>query len=389
MVAWLPARMTRRWSHCFAVLFSLSVVPFTVAWGQQSSDDSHARGFIHSVGEMLFFFAWPSAKYERVAVSNIVRTSGGYDAALTLHGTSFLEGRLWTELVIEVRNGKVQNLRWGRNSGTLFKPGQTMSDLGALLGELNRAYTGAKGGAPARGRVSSGRRPELAVVCVSNPTTLPIGYRLSWGGKSEVRTVDPGQADMYWAVAPTTFSLTFDDSRAPGVTPQTLELTGAPRIDDPATCLDAIIYDFQIESDAVGVAPRQWVPGFPHPFRADMMHGGKEGTWQCAPGFRWTSPDDVSKVDCIKEGFGLVGINVEAVAESGLFRIASVIPGGEAERVGLVAGLIIYSVNGIVIEGMPLSRVMEMIRGPAGSIVRMGVGTDDGESQRIVEVTRR
>jgi hypothetical protein len=54
--------------------------------------------------------------------------------------SAFGGGPLWTDVVIEVRNGRIDDLYWGENKALLFKPGESIKVWGEVLKELNRRY---------------------------------------------------------------------------------------------------------------------------------------------------------------------------------------------------------------------------------------------------------
>lgn len=141
-------RQTARPTRSLAVLFILTLfLSFGLA------EPAHAQGtstheeesFVYSVGEFLFGLAWPTATYEKVRFGGARAVRGGQDIWMTLYGTSaFSGGELWVELVLEVRNGRIYDLRWGRHNGILAAPGETVAflaeDLAEELAKLTREY---------------------------------------------------------------------------------------------------------------------------------------------------------------------------------------------------------------------------------------------------------
>jgi hypothetical protein len=134
-------QVTRALGVC--CLSILAIVP-SIAQAQNNSPDRDLawyQKFVNAVGETVYFFAWPTATYERVSFQGFTRVADGADAKLRVHGISAIGGGpLWTDVVIEVRNGRIHNLYWGENNALLFKPGESIKKLGEVLKELNRQY---------------------------------------------------------------------------------------------------------------------------------------------------------------------------------------------------------------------------------------------------------
>lgn len=65
------------------------------------------------------------------------------------------------------------------------------------------------------------------------------------------------------------------------------------------------------------------------------------------------------------------GIGAFVEEEDGFVVVTLPFPGGPAARAGILAGDIVIGVNGESVEGLTLSEVVALVRGPAGSIVRL------------------
>jgi len=105
-------------------------------------DDSTFEEFVNGAGEMLYFLAWPTAEYEHASLGGVSRVADGVDISIKLHGKSaFSGGHLWAEVVVEIRDGAVKDLRWGQHNGILAPPGQTITAFGEALQELNNEYS--------------------------------------------------------------------------------------------------------------------------------------------------------------------------------------------------------------------------------------------------------
>lgn len=121
--------------------FMLLLNATSIALASQESDTSLYRQFIDGIAGTLYFFAWPTATYTGVTLNGISRVNGGVDINIKLNGVSALDnGPLWTEVILEVRNGEISDIRWGRNNAILFQPGESMTAFGEALAELNREY---------------------------------------------------------------------------------------------------------------------------------------------------------------------------------------------------------------------------------------------------------
>jgi hypothetical protein len=114
---------------------------------QADDDRSVYREFVDGIGETVFFFAWPTAQYERVSFQGFRDASGGADVLFRVHGRSaFSDGPLWVDVVLELRNGEVRDLRFGNHNALLAAPGETMRALGEALQELTTQYQASAGG---------------------------------------------------------------------------------------------------------------------------------------------------------------------------------------------------------------------------------------------------
>jgi len=153
-------------SHPTGLRATLAVILLLVGLGltgdaQARQDESGFRAFVDAIGESLYFLAWPSAKYDSVGFGGVRFVEGGADVAVRLHGRSgFSDTHLWTDVIIEIRDGEVQDVRWGNNNAILVQPGKTMEAMGEVFAEMNAEYqknlrqSGAavgKGGTPSSG----------------------------------------------------------------------------------------------------------------------------------------------------------------------------------------------------------------------------------------------
>lgn len=124
-----------------------------LAWAPRLlADESAYRGFVDSVAKSLFFLAWPTATYESVEFGDVDFVSSGADVSFRLHGKSaFDDGPLWVDVVIEVRNGDITDLRWGRNNAILAPPGSTIKVMADELARINNEQSGHQASSTADG----------------------------------------------------------------------------------------------------------------------------------------------------------------------------------------------------------------------------------------------
>jgi carboxyl-terminal processing protease len=93
------------------------------------------------------------------------------------------------------------------------------------------------------------------------------------------------------------------------------------------------------------------------------------------PYTEYLSPDELSFFTSAVEGeFSGIGIELGGdPAGGGYPGVITVLPGSPAAAAGVLAGDQIVSVDGKVTSGLELAEVVQMIRGPAGSVVRLTV----------------
>jgi uncharacterized membrane protein len=124
---------------------------FCLSWGAfsqaQSRDKSFYQEAVDSVGEMLCFLAWPSATFNRIEIKDFAFKSNGADLKLKIHATSAMlfEDKLWVELILKVRDGEFEDIRFANHNAVWAQPGETIEAWGAALEELNREYQQSQG----------------------------------------------------------------------------------------------------------------------------------------------------------------------------------------------------------------------------------------------------
>jgi hypothetical protein len=84
-----------------------------------------------------------------------------------------------------------------------------------------------------------------------------------------------------------------------------------------------------------------------------------------------------------------IGAALKWDQESGAPQIANVLPNSPALQAGLSAGLIIHKIDAIATKGMRLEDCVSLIRGPAGTKVRLEVIDPEQNETNTVELTRQ
>lgn len=180
---------------CIILIFALPLC----LWGEEGSRNSYEK-FADAVGETLYFLAWPTAEYERVTFGGFSFATGGADISFRLHGRSGFSGdHLWVDVILEVRNGEITNIRWGDNNAILAQPGTIMAAMGEALAQLNEEYSRGSQGSQPPGRQlsgSSGVSQGFGFYFANNcgkSVTLAIRYQEVTG---------QWQTDGWWSFAP-------------------------------------------------------------------------------------------------------------------------------------------------------------------------------------------
>ena len=84
-----------------------------------------------------------------------------------------------------------------------------------------------------------------------------------------------------------------------------------------------------------------------------------------------------------------IGAVLKIDKDSGTPMIGGVMPNSPAAEAGLAGNFLIRKIDAIVTDGMKLQECVELIRGPAGSRVRLELFDLDANEPRTVELTRR
>ncbi len=84
-----------------------------------------------------------------------------------------------------------------------------------------------------------------------------------------------------------------------------------------------------------------------------------------------------------------IGTALDTDSKTGLPRITTVFPKSPAGEIGLSAGLLILRVNGSSTEGKTPAECMGLMKGPAGTKVRLEVMDAESKATRTVEITKQ
>jgi hypothetical protein len=129
-------RALRALGAIFSICMALVLLCPAESWSAESR--TAYQELVGSIGKGVFFLAWPTADYESVSFGDVYPTANGADISFRLHGKSGINGGpLWVDVIIEVRDGKITDLRWGRNNAVLAQPGSTIEAWGQALAQLN------------------------------------------------------------------------------------------------------------------------------------------------------------------------------------------------------------------------------------------------------------
>lgn len=96
---------------------------------------------------------------------------------------------------------------------------------------------------------------------------------------------------------------------------------------------------------------------------------------------RYTSAERATYERSQREGYGGVGLALQQ--EDGRHMIAEVTPGGPAAEAGIRSGELVLAIDGDLTDGLSADKVGELLRGHAGSVVMLTVGSTLAESRRL------
>lgn len=128
-------RNFRRSKHRPTLLF-LIIVLWMMTGSQRlvaQRNQEEARSLVSSLAATVYNLAWPTAHYEGVTMGIPQRVGRGYDVPIVLYGRSGIsDGLLWLEIVFELRDGELYNVRLGGDNAVLRRPFETLTIVGTL-----------------------------------------------------------------------------------------------------------------------------------------------------------------------------------------------------------------------------------------------------------------
>lgn len=130
-------------------------------------------------------------------------------------------------------------------------------------------------------------------------------------------------------------------------------------------------------------------PADDNPLAADrLMDAGLDGMLAgLDPHSTYLEPETYGEMQLRSSG-QFAGIGIEVTMEDGLVKIVAPIDGTPGQRAGLQGGDLITHVDGRAVLGLSLADAVKMMRGPAGSSVRLRLRRPPAEEAFTVAVTR-
>jgi carboxyl-terminal processing protease len=101
---------------------------------------------------------------------------------------------------------------------------------------------------------------------------------------------------------------------------------------------------------------------------------------------RYAGHDEARRNRAKREGFGGIGIRFQAL--KGKVRVTDVMEGTPAEKAGLKANDLIVEVDGVVVSDMASSKLVDLLRGPIETVVKLQIRRDDDEALLTFEIER-
>lgn len=102
------------------------------------------------------------------------------------------------------------------------------------------------------------------------------------------------------------------------------------------------------------------------------------------PHSRYLSPDDEQAARQAMEG-NIEGIGAEVAYEDGRITIVAPYEGSPAAAAGLKPGDVLLAADGVSLVGMDMAEAIDLVRGPAGTSVRLLVGRDGDTFEVLIE----
>jgi carboxyl-terminal processing protease len=122
--------------------------------------------------------------------------------------------------------------------------------------------------------------------------------------------------------------------------------------------------------------------------RERLVNGAMRGmVSELDPHSSYMSPEEFSEFQSDTEG-QFAGIGVEVDVRDERVTVVAPIEGSPAARAGILPGDQILAVNGRPVRGTKIDRIVDMMRGPAGTKVRVLIGREKVEEPFALEITR-
>jgi hypothetical protein len=125
-----------RWHAILIILMGLATHPVDLI---AQRNESEARTLAGSLASVTFNLGWPTATFEGYSFGHLQQVSGGFDVSVRLHGKSALgEGTLWMNVVLELRNGVLTNLRVDDHNAAIFAPFASVQLFSSVIADILR-----------------------------------------------------------------------------------------------------------------------------------------------------------------------------------------------------------------------------------------------------------
>jgi hypothetical protein len=85
----------------------------------------------------------------------------------------------------------------------------------------------------------------------------------------------------------------------------------------------------------------------------------------------------------------IIGIGVALDNQAGVLRITRVIPNSPAAKAGLRPGLDVIQIDDVPTAGLPLTKCVDLIRGPLGTPIRLQLNDPAQNETKLVVLTRQ
>jgi len=177
------------------------------------------------------------------------------------------------------------------------------------------------------------------------------------------------------------------DAATPAI--ETTPVTPQPP-EDPGTGMeqDSTALDYEMLRQVLDILDKEFYGGLPE--QTTLSYGAIRGllTTLDDPYTTFIEPDIAAIWNQDATGqFEGIGATVQ-LREDGYLEIVRPLPGQPAESVGIKAGDIVLSVDGVSIVGLGLYEAIGLIRGPAGTEVTLEIGRQ-GEQEPFMVTVRR